>query len=167
MARLSRKLRVCKWAGTVVCVLIVGAFVWNAWNAACFIWVGQEHDLVMLGGGWISFQGSLRSFDAITSTHWWLWHDQKPIDLLSNLPRLPSIRGTWVSGYRVDLPLWLPFLILLVPTLLLWRRDRRKPHPGFCPRCDYDLTGNTTGRCPECGLDIPKPPTLSEPAPHE
>ena len=25
-------------------------------------------------------------------------------------------------------------------------------HPrrsGFCPTCDYDLTGNTTDRCPE------------------
>jgi ribosomal protein L37AE/L43A len=22
---------------------------------------------------------------------------------------------------------------------------------NVCPRCEYDLTGNTSGRCPECG----------------
>jgi hypothetical protein len=22
---------------------------------------------------------------------------------------------------------------------------------GECPKCRYDLTGNTSGRCPECG----------------
>lgn len=25
---------------------------------------------------------------------------------------------------------------------------------GFCSRCDYDLTGNTSGNCPECGQAI-------------
>ena len=56
-----------------------------------------------------------------------------------------------IHGTVLQLPLWLPLLILLIPTLLLWRRDRRKPRPGFCRVCDYDLTGNTTGRSPECG----------------
>ena len=27
----------------------------------------------------------------------------------------------------------------------------RKLSPNACPSCDYDLTGNTTGVCPECG----------------
>ena len=27
--------------------------------------------------------------------------------------------------------------------------------PGRCGRCDYDLTGNVTGVCPECGWKIP------------
>jgi hypothetical protein len=25
---------------------------------------------------------------------------------------------------------------------------------GCCQTCGYDLTGNTSGRCPECGKDI-------------
>ncbi len=28
-----------------------------------------------------------------------------------------------------------------------WRRDRA----GCCAACGYDLTGNVSGRCPECG----------------
>ena len=30
----------------------------------------------------------------------------------------------------------------------------RFPKPGFCWTCDYDLTGNVSGRCPECGTPI-------------
>ncbi|MCG3125636.1 MAG: hypothetical protein CHACPFDD_00461 [Phycisphaerae bacterium] len=28
---------------------------------------------------------------------------------------------------------------------------RRFPEPDECPCCGYNLTGNTSGRCPECG----------------
>ena len=38
----------------------------------------------------------------------------------------------------------------------VWRRsfDRAKRiERGHCAYCDYDLTGNTSGRCPECGTD--------------
>ena len=28
------------------------------------------------------------------------------------------------------------------------------PIPGFCRQCGYDLTGNTTGTCPECGDEL-------------
>lgn len=29
---------------------------------------------------------------------------------------------------------------------------------GHCGRCEYDLTGNVSGVCPECGWEIPKSP---------
>jgi hypothetical protein len=28
---------------------------------------------------------------------------------------------------------------------------RREPGPGLCAKCQYDLQGNTSGICPECG----------------
>jgi hypothetical protein len=27
-------------------------------------------------------------------------------------------------------------------------------HAGICVHCDYDLTGNVSGRCPECGASV-------------
>lgn len=30
----------------------------------------------------------------------------------------------------------------------------RRYAPGRCPKCGYDLTGNTSGRCPECGREL-------------
>ena len=29
--------------------------------------------------------------------------------------------------------------------------EYRKTHPALCAGCGYDLTGNTSGKCPECG----------------
>ncbi|MCC6361329.1 MAG: hypothetical protein IT450_21540 [Phycisphaerales bacterium] len=29
-----------------------------------------------------------------------------------------------------------------------------EPGPGCCRNCGYDLTGNTSGRCPECGRRV-------------
>lgn len=33
-----------------------------------------------------------------------------------------------------------------------WRADRHRR--GHCRKCGYNLTGNVSGRCPECGKDI-------------
>jgi MFS family permease len=43
-----------------------------------------------------------------------------------------------------------------VGTLLQWPgfRRPRAPGPHECPACTYDLTGNTSGVCPECGAAI-------------
>ena len=58
------------------------------------------------------------------------------------------------------LPLWIPFLLIALPTAWLWHRDRRRIRPGCCLRCGYDLTGNTSGVCPECG-EKARPPAAS------
>src|SRR5262249_39567254 len=50
----------------------------------------------------------------------------------------------------VMVPLWAFLLPCAGLTLWLWRRDQRHVQPGHC-RCGYDLTGNVSGRCPECG----------------
>ncbi len=54
------------------------------------------------------------------------------------------------------------FVVLGIPiclVLLFWFLERvgflpRRYQPGHCPNCDYDLTGNLSGRCPECGSKI-------------
>lgn len=57
---------------------------------------------------------------------------------------------TSVIGRTWLVPLWLPVLLIGAVTIVCWRLDR-PPRAGHCPACGYDLTGNTTGRCPECG----------------
>ncbi len=56
---------------------------------------------------------------------------------------------------------WITLLLsLLFPSYALWRFLRGpRYHPplppdGRCAYCDYDLTGNVSGVCPECGNQI-------------
>jgi hypothetical protein len=64
--------------------------------------------------------------------------------------------GLWPDWYReptlgsLSIPIWLLFFAVGVPTAFLWYLHRRRPTPGFCP-CGYNLTGNMSGACPECG----------------
>ncbi|MBN1490435.1 MAG: hypothetical protein JXA69_11015 [Phycisphaerae bacterium] len=48
--------------------------------------------------------------------------------------------------------LWYPAIAFAVLPLLWWYR-RARPKPGCCRKCGYNLTGNVSGRCPECGLE--------------
>jgi hypothetical protein len=55
---------------------------------------------------------------------------------------------------RLVIPLWsLAGATVALPAgraaARLWRRSRRRP--GGCAACGYDLTGNVSGVCPECG----------------
>lgn len=33
--------------------------------------------------------------------------------------------------------------------------NKKRRSAGSCQRCEYDLTGNISGKCPECGTPIP------------
>jgi hypothetical protein len=56
---------------------------------------------------------------------------------------------------------------LIVASMILTFRTRRKPPPGHCQTCGYNLTGNKSGKCSECGKPIPESQRklLSEPSP--
>lgn len=57
----------------------------------------------------------------------------------------------------LELPLWSIVCLSLVPPVLTIPRrlrSRRRRQQGECIRCGYDLRGNVTGRCSECGSDI-------------
>lgn len=67
-------------------------------------------------------------------------------------------RMTWYWCY---IPLWLawavvsPYPIFVVAKAILLPRLRRKR--GQCGSCGYDLTGNVSGACSECGRKIASP----------
>jgi hypothetical protein len=55
-------------------------------------------------------------------------------------------------GTAVGLAAW---AVLGVFGLWLWEQPaevrQRRRRTGLCSRCGYDLTGNVSGVCPECG----------------
>lgn len=62
---------------------------------------------------------------------------------------------------------WCPFVLALLYSG--WRKPSAKDHlknyaqdSGHCGQCGYDLTGNVSGICPECGWSIPAAPVQAE-----
>lgn len=47
---------------------------------------------------------------------------------------------------------WIPVVSFGIPALICLPPRRVKP--GFCIKCQYNLTGNRSGICPECGTAI-------------
>jgi hypothetical protein len=46
--------------------------------------------------------------------------------------------------------------LALAVAILKWQH-RQSLRVGLCPACSYNITGNTSGVCPECGRDIIRP----------
>jgi hypothetical protein len=65
--------------------------------------------------------------------------------------------GFW---FEFCLPWW--FVCLLLGLMVTWGvRARRRWVGHACTKCGYDLRGNESGRCPECGQTIASSSTLN------
>jgi hypothetical protein len=59
-------------------------------------------------------------------------------------------RGGWGVNVHAGVVL-ATALIACVAGVLIALRRRARPRAGRCDVCGYNLTGNVSGRCPECG----------------
>jgi hypothetical protein len=152
--RRSRWRTLLKWSGTLACLLILLA------AAVCLRW-----RFIQVGDG-RSFY--IRAAGGTMSVGWGPWVGWgRWVHGIAVGPRLNTwgeIVAEWTDGHApwgisaadvaggrwLSFPLWIPFLLIGVPTGWLWWRDRRRVPAGCCA-CGYDLTGNISGRCPECG----------------
>jgi hypothetical protein len=63
------------------------------------------------------------------------------------IPVESAVSVSYVSLILISLAL--PFIWLVRP------HPRRVTNPSVCSACGYNLTGNTSGVCPECGTAVP------------
>lgn len=150
MARLGRKGRILQWVGLVLSLLIGVAWVVSlpwAWT-----WVVASEPAiasVTIHGGcgiWDELRRDA-TLGARLSFPWRFFVEYRP----AYPGWLPEVyHHAYVIEYA--LPLWIPFLFCAIPTALLWWLDRRRHIPlGHCQKCRYNLTGNVSRVCPECG----------------
>jgi len=51
---------------------------------------------------------------------------------------------------------------VFVAQVFIWIEARSHRSLGMCPKCDYDLTANVSGTCPECGRVIDDERSIAE-----
>ena len=82
----------------------------------------------------------------------------------SEVAGLPERYIAYPGGRFLRVPLLYLFILFAVlPCIWTWRTVRawRRHPPGHCQSCGYNLTGNTSGVCPECGIDLKRMPAVS------
>jgi hypothetical protein len=106
----------------------------------------------------------------------WRWQTNAPTDrvFLASGARTRFETGARAAGFefysaeydgadgsrsgqrRIVVPVWAVVLVTAaLPAVRLWRRLRRgRFAPCHCRRCGYDLRGNESGVCPECGRAV-------------
>jgi hypothetical protein len=125
-----------------------------AWEEGC-IFVNWWRGSGFIGA--ISEQCHAARFRNIAESHYQGKSIRRRLGL--KLPSYHYSRSADFCYCLVAVPTWIPGLFLMaLLTLILWRR--RTP-AGHCLKCGYDLTGNVSGRCPECGsaVDGGQPPS--------
>ena len=138
----SRTRRIAKWTGLVVSVFIIALWVMSFYREIQYI---TAHYTVWAPRGYLLLD--LYGYDLPADTiHGWCVRDANPNYRVCWLPYF--FAGPDLS--RLMIPFWLPLLATAIPTVWLWRRDRRHPR-DHCQWCGYNLMGNVTAVCSECG----------------
>lgn len=146
-----------------------GEHLWTAQERYPFKMFALFHGLV--------FAFSFLSWATLAALLPFFWRFHRRLgEAMSALSLLWSI--TWLLDFNMNAPFvtfagtelqwaWACVIAAASGVLVLWPEAARMQdvHPR-CRRCRYDLTGNVSGVCPECGTPIPEaePTTPSTPS---
>ena len=141
--------RVLRWVGLGVCVSIAAIWIAAQWRTFVFT-TGMGLDISIAGGYLMVDRTDTPPYAPLS-------FDVMPLPptttALARLGVDPHYVETPFSGTRHFLNLWILLALSGLTTAGLWFLAR-PPASGFCPHCGYNLTGNTAGRCPECGASF-------------
>ena len=153
--------RALKWVGTTLCLL---PLVGYASSLHCSRYVGIDRLYCMVGveGGAIHIEWGVQSRHLYRrDLHRFVRMRAQEYAAYLSGQRRASPPAHWLRWPHLEndfrlcwVPLWIPCAALSLPTAVLCWLDRRRISPGHCRNCGYNLTGNLSGTCPECGNSV-------------
>jgi hypothetical protein len=88
------------------------------------------------------------------------YHPSRDEELSFGFAFLSERAASGAARILVEFPWWCPALIFAIAPILAIRRGYRRfkrDAANCCQNCGYDLTGNVSGVCPECGMKVERP----------
>ncbi len=143
MIHRSRNCRIAKWIGVMVCVVLVAG--WGV-SSKRRIHYTQSISTVELNRGVLAFLMTDFTPWGVQGLHTHSIQGNK-------FPQWPWVARYQYGVWEASSPIWVLLVAAALPAAFLFWRDSRYP-PGHCQRCGYDLTGNVTGVCSECGRAV-------------
>ena len=166
----------------LLCLATIVLWLVNRRRMECVQYRTQAHSyLVNARPGGVDFAVGRRYLDPVPPGGWnsklrdrppgWhAWIDREPrFSPIGQTLELPGVVAGAFDAYN-DGPdharvryvvVWYPWLLLSFAALTIlfgmpvWRTWLRRSR-GLCPACGYNLAGNTSGACPECGTVVDK-----------
>ena len=146
----------------LLCIALVALWVRSYWHGDTLLkYSGPNAYAISSGRGGICYEHTTMQW-LFSNTRWRWLSDSRPLD-----PRKLTKHWWHGFGYRsiaIDkgwdrtyvAPDWalVAFSGLLPVICALGLRKGRRADERMCPSCAYDLTGNTSGVCPECGMPV-------------
>ncbi|NOX59462.1 MAG: hypothetical protein GXP29_11485 [Planctomycetes bacterium] len=150
MKRRIRKRRVLKWIGVGLCFVLGAGWILSSSKGVWY--AGSEWSIACIGGslgiGFGDFRFQLWNLGELTTEGEWLVDEFGGVQFW--WPSIQQVYGP--TDVMFFFPIWMFLLSTTIATMWLWRSDRR-PKSGRV-NCGYNLTGNVSGVCPECGRAI-------------
>ena len=168
----SRNGKTARLALFLVCLVFVATWITTAWKPMIFfghssvLYIGNSRleYSILLGNRAASvrlLRALIPSYRTGGRMRGYGWPTLFWVRGLRPIHRSSVDAANAIETHVFLLPFWLIFAAVGVPALItlaqVLRRSVWKPLGAHqCQHCEYDLTGNTSGICPECGTPIPK-----------
>jgi hypothetical protein len=147
----SRGARVLAIVSASLTVALGALWIANLWCTVA--WFDGKRELKVSGGELIARIPSQTEVFYMWDSHpGWDWWSEWTPRAVWKLPRTTDMFQSTIGPWTETIvPFWLLVIVSAAPGLVLLWHHRRQRAPGSCRRCGYDLTGNVSGICPECG----------------
>jgi hypothetical protein len=146
--------RALRIAAIVACLAVGGLWLWSGCHSA-YVTDHFRYECQMKAGVLslsVSFEPDLEPGTHISG---YAVPSGNGFRLRWAVPSSEHVRGQYLC---VELPIWLLLSGMLLGAVVLFHLTRPRRAPGTCQMCGYNLTGNVSGRCPECGTTVPGGP---------
>ena len=157
------RLLVCARWTALVATLAIGlatiaslrySFRWDSAGALMVKIYATQLQITWLPNGW----GGPRSFVRVNTDYEYLqalgWEWPWEGGPRRNAWRVLGWKEQYDRHHEIAFSLLIPLVLLALTTRALWRTKPWWWQEGQCSNCGYDLTGNVSGRCPECGESL-------------